>query len=80
MLSYPLSDRTLKGFRAYFEVNDPQAHAPIRGARIIASQNVVTSIDLVEAQTEGVTKVIENGQLIIIRDGVRLNALGLQVK
>lgn len=80
MLSYPLSDRTLKGFRAYFEVNNPQAHAPIRGARIIAGQNVVTSIDLVEAQTEGVTKVIENGQLIIIRDGVRLNALGVQVQ
>lgn len=80
MLSYPLSDRTLKGFRAYFEVNNPQASAPIRGARIIAGQNVVTSIDLVEAQTEGVTKVIENGQLIIIRDGVRLNALGVQVK
>lgn len=80
MLSYPLSDRTLKGFRAYFEVNNPQASAPIRGARIIAGQNVVTSIDLVEAQTEGVTKVIENGQLIIIRDGVRHNALGVQVQ
>ena len=80
MLSYPLSDRTLKGFRAYFEVNNPQASAPIRGARIIAGQNVVTSIDLVQAPTEGVTKVIENGQLIIIRDGVRLNALGVQVK
>ncbi len=80
MLSYPLSDRTLKGFRAYFEVNNPQASAPIRGARIIAGQNVVTSIDLVEAQTEGVTKVIENGQLIIIRDGVRHNTLGVQVQ
>lgn len=80
MLSYPLSDRTLKGFRAYFEVNNPQASAPIRGARIIAGQNVVTSIDLVEAQTEGVTKIIENGQLIIIRDGVRHNALGVQVE
>jgi len=80
LLSYPLSDRTLKGFRAYFEINNPQASAPIRGARIIAGEQVVTSIDLVDAQTERSAKIIENGQLFIIRDGVRYNALGVQVK
>lgn len=80
MLSYPLSDRTLKGFRAYFEINNPEASAPIRGARIIAGEQVVTSIDLVDAQTERGVKIIENGQLIIIRDGVHYNALGVQVE
>lgn len=79
MLAYPLQDRILKGFRAYFEVNNPSASAPIRGARIIAGEQVVTDINLVEMQ-ESLEKVIENGQLFIIRDGVRYNALGVQVK
>lgn len=80
MLSYPLSDRTLKGFRAYFEVNNPSASAPIRGARIIAGEQVVTDINLVDIQEDAMEKVIENGQLFIIRDGIRYNALGVQVK
>lgn len=80
MLAYPLSDRTLKGFRAYFEVKDTPSGAPIRGARIIAGEHVVTNIDLVDMQEDGMDKVIENGQLFIIRDGVRYNALGVEVK
>lgn len=79
-LAYPLSDRTLKGFRAYFEVIETPSGAPIRGARIIAGEQVVTNIDLVEMQEESMDKVIENGQLFIIRDGIRYNALGVQIK
>lgn len=79
MLAYPLQDRTLKGFRAYFEVNNP-AGAPIRSARIFAGEEVVTDINLVEAPVQSLEKVIENGQLLIIRDGVRYNAIGVQVK
>lgn len=80
MLAYPLSDRTLKGFRAYFEVKDTPSGAPIRSARIIAGEQVVTDIDLVEMQEDGMGKMIENGQVIIIRNGVRYNALGVEVK
>lgn len=79
-LAYPLSDRTLKGFRAYFEINNPQAGAPIRSARIIAGEQVATNIELVATKVNGLEKMIENGQLIIVRDGVRYNVIGTQVK
>ena len=79
-LAYPLSDRTLKGFRAYFEINNPQAGAPIRSARIIAGEQGATNIELVATKVNGLEKMIENGQLIIVRDGVRYNVIGTQVK
>lgn len=79
-IAYPLSDRTLKGFRAYFEINNPQAGAPIRSARIIAGEQVATNIELVATKVNGLEKMIENGQLIIVRDGVRYNVIGTQVK
>ena len=80
-LAYPQSNKTLKGFRAYFQISGGAASAPVvRGARIIAGEQVVTAIDLVETQNETVQKVIENGQLIIIKDGVRYNVMGIMMK
>ncbi len=80
-LAYPQSNKTLKGFRAYFQISGGAASAPVvRGARIIAGEQVVTAIDLVETQNETVQKVIENGQLIIIKDGVRYNVMGFQIQ
>ena len=80
-LAYPQSNKTLKGFRAYFQISGGAASAPVvRGARIIAGEQVVTAIDLVETQNETVQKVIENGQLIIIKDGVRYNVMGIQIQ
>ncbi len=80
-LAYPQSNKTLKGFRAYFQISGGAASAPVvRGARIIAGEQVVTAIDLVETQNETVQKVIENGQLIIMKDGVRYNVMGIQIQ
>ena len=79
-LAFPQSDKTLKGFRAYFEINGGSSAAPIRSARIVTPNNMPTEINLVEQENNGVVKTIENGQLIIIRDGVRYNALGEQLK
>ena len=80
-LAYPQSNKTLKGFRAYFQISGGAASAPVvRGARIIAGEQVVTAIDLVETQNKTVQKVIENGQLIIIKDGVRYNVMGIQIQ
>ncbi len=70
----------IKGMRAWFKVKVPNPQHVIQHARIVKGEQVLTDIELVngEAQTNG--KLIENGQLVIIRDGVRYNALGIRVK
>ena len=71
----------MKGFRAYFRVKVSGAGAPRRGApaRIIFAEKNTTAINNVEA-VKGARKMIENGQLVIIREGIRYNAAGQIVK
>ena len=73
----------MKGFRAYFRVyvggganNSPRRGMP---SRIVFGEKVTTAINNAEVQN-GVVKAIENGQLVIIREGVRYNAAGQIVK
>ena len=75
-LYFSNSDVTIKGFRGYFHVNVSNPQQAVKHARIVAQGQVVTSIDLVNEANEGIVKTIENGQLIIVRDGVRYNAQG----
>ena len=79
-LTFPQSDKTLKGFRAYFQINATPSAAPIRGARIITQGQIATDIDLVLLEDNKAVKTIENGQLVIIRDGIRYNAMGTVIK
>lgn len=78
-------DMPIKGMRAYFAVTGSSG-APIRQARIVAQGNVATEVELVDGQLPSefggndLRKSIENGQLIIIRDGVQYIALGVRVK
>ena len=78
-------DMPIKGMRAYFAVTGSSG-APVRQARIVAQGNVATEVELVDGQLPSefggndLRKSIENGQLIIIRDGVQYNALGVRVK
>lgn len=78
-------DMPIKGMRAYFAVTGSSG-APIRQARIVAQGNVATEVELINGQLPSefgdndLRKSIENGQLIIIRDGVQYNALGVRVK
>lgn len=76
-LFYPSADGTLNGFRAYFKIADEVApSAPLRRARFVVNeQQVVTSIDT-DRQTANSQKLLRNGQLIIIRDGVQYDVLG----
>ena len=84
-LYFPTVATEIKGLRAYFEVKNPSG-APIRHARIIEQGNVATEIEIAQpdmldkAVATGVIKRIENGQLLIIREGVQYNALGVRVK
>jgi len=73
----------IKGMRAYFQVkgvsNPSQA---IKHARIVMNGQVATDIELVNGQELKAKsqKLIENGQLVIIRDGIRYNAMGIVIK
>lgn len=73
----------MKGFRAYFRVyvggganNSPRRGMP---SRIVFGEKTTTGVENAAVEN-GVVKAIENGQLVIIREGVRYNAAGQIVK
>lgn len=71
----------VKGFRAWFVVKDiPNPAHVIKRARIVQGEQILTAIDLMNGDNNKVQKVIENGMLIIIRDGVRYNVMGVRVE
>lgn len=79
MLQFSQSDVTIKGMRAYFHVKVPIS-SPVVHPRIVLNGQVLTDIELVNGEPQTNGKFIENGQLIIIRDGIRYNAIGIRVK
>ena len=83
-LYFPTDTKTIKGMRGWIEVHSSSG-APVRQARIVAHGDVVTEVELIgndlpETFGNKVQKLIENGQLILIRDGVRYNIIGVRVK
>lgn len=71
---------SMKGFRAYFNVGtgaNPAQHAP---ARLVIIPKSPTALENISAKFGGSQKRLENGQLIIIKNGVRYNAQGQIVK
>ena len=77
-LYYPETDTPIKGFRAWFTIHGAAAPV-IRRMNIIERTGEATSINLIN-ETKDNGKRIENGQLIIIRDGIRYNAMGMMIK
>ena len=61
------------GLRAYFNITTSSGIAP--RMRVVAGENVETGLEDFFS-TDAPAKVIENGQLIIIRDGVKYNVQG----
>ena len=84
-LFWPNTNNPLKPFRAYFYVDvesSTPGNAPkYRGmpARIVEGKNVTTGVENAQSANQS-TKVIVNGQLIIIKNDVRYNAQGQIVK
>ena len=79
-LYYPEVDTPIRGFRAWFTIHDAPSPAPaIRRMNIVRNPGEATSINLIN-ETKDNGKRIENGQLIIIRDGIRYNAMGMMIK
>lgn len=79
LLYFSQTATPIKGMRAYFHVKVPGAAQMIQHARIVKGTQVITSVDLVGAETKAV-KTIENGQLIITIDGVRYNVMGVKIQ
>lgn len=80
-LAWASTNSSLKAFRAYFK-RTTGAGAPLRKgmrARIVVQNEVATGADNVQSAVPCM-KVLENGQLIIIRDGVKYNVQGQKIQ
>ena len=71
----------LKSFRAYFYVNTTSGanYSPIRHgmiARIIKEEQTATGVDNVQGDNVQCIKMIENDQIVIIKNGVKYNVQG----
>ena len=64
----------LPSLRALFTMSTPSGIAP--RARVALGENVETGLDNNQLPNTNIQKVLENGQLIIIRDGVKYNVQG----
>ncbi len=60
----------------YFSL--PDIRKVMFGAYIL-SDDLPTIVDSIPERDNGVQKVLENGQVIIVRDGVRYNVLGMRL-
>lgn len=81
-LYWPSKAGNIKPFRAYFElVGGGAMGAPRKGmpARIVERKNAPTGVDNATNNAQ-YTKRVENGQLVIERNGVKYNAAGQVVK
>lgn len=65
-------ERTIKPFRAYFSIADQVAHTP---ARIVFGRNTATNVENAQEEVQTI-KTIENGSVVILRNGVRYNVAG----
>ena len=75
-----MSSKTTKGFRAFFRFKNEQL-ANMVVARVIFRDDVTTDLeDETFESAPAVQKIIRNGQLIIIRDGIEYNAQGQVIK
>lgn len=81
LLYFSQTATPIKGMRAWFQVKGvPNAMQAIKRANIVTSGQVITSVDFVKDANNGTLKTIENGQVFIIRDGIRYNVMGIKLQ
>ncbi len=66
-------------FHAFALPTDNVCTTPAPKASILNIGGVITELDNMEVEQVTVRKVIENGQLIIVKDGVRYNVMGVRL-
>ena len=74
---YSFTGANIPANKAYLIISGGEALAA--GVRIIEGENNATNIDAVEASKKAV-KFIENGRVLILRDGITYDALGRVVR
>ena len=81
-LFYPQTDGSLRGLRAYFKIiTTTPMTAPLRRARYVINQTeVVTGVENVQGDNVQGTKVLRDGQLYIMYNGVMYNVQGARVQ
>ena len=77
---YKINSDYLKAHKAYVRYEGNQNNAPKRMRFVFNQEQVATGVENVQADKVQSTKVIENGVLYILRDGVKYNAQGQIVK
>ena len=77
---YSANDGSVYPFRAYFEDLAPSSRPANAKARIVLGRNTATAIENTNTNDLDIKKVLENNQVIIIRNGVRYNVAGQIVK
>jgi len=79
---YRINSDNLKAHKAYVKyVSTPgQGNAPRRMRFVFEQETVATGMESIQPSAVSSQKLIENGQLIIIKNGVRYNAQGQKVK
>lgn len=76
------AEQTMKALRGYFVLNFPVGSSQA-SARVVFNTNEVetaTGMESIQSSAISVQKVLENGQVLIIRDGRTYNAQGQMIK
>ena len=77
---YFYNDNTdILGLRTYFSITDNNGTPLNIRARVVVNENAATGVDNITNTDNTTIKVIENGQLIIIRNGEKFNAQGVRL-
>lgn len=77
---YRINGNTLKAHKAYVKYVSNPSGAPKHMRFVFNQEQVVTGMENVQGDNVQSTKVLENGVLYIIKNGVRYNAQGQKVK
>ena len=69
-----------RGLCGFFIITDKETNPINIRARVVTREEVETGLDNNQLPNTNIQKVLENGQLIIIRDGVKYNVQGQVIK
>ena len=80
-LHYQANNNTILGLRAYFTFDGITTYAQAAQvrARVVFNENEATGFDNLTTE-DAPTKIVQNGQLIIIRDGIKYNVQGQVIR
>jgi len=77
---YRINSENLKAHKAYVKYEGNQSNAPKRMRFVFNQEQTATGMENVQGDNVQSTKVLENGVLYIIKNGVRYNIQGQIVK